>query len=103
MFYLYILYSEISDKYYVGSSEDPWKRLVGHNTNPKTTYTSKHRPWKLKAVFEAGETRGEAVKIERIIKKQKSRKLIEKLIEPGFKPTGKLAQLVRVPRGTIRD
>jgi|AntDeeMinimDraft_5_1070356.scaffolds.fasta_scaffold00968_2 predicted GIY-YIG superfamily endonuclease len=27
MFYLYILYSQSSDLFYVGSSEDTWKRL----------------------------------------------------------------------------
>jgi hypothetical protein len=31
------------------------------------------------------------------IKKQKSRKLLEKLCEIDYKPTGKLAQLVRIP------
>jgi putative endonuclease len=60
MFYLYILHSSASDKYYVGHSEDPWLRLEHHNTDDKDTYTSKHRPWFLAAIFEAGTTRSKA-------------------------------------------
>jgi putative endonuclease len=101
MFYLYILYSDKFDKYYVGSSLNPWKRLVKHNSSKFNTFTSKYRPWVLKAVFEAGKTRGEAEKIEKFIKKQKSRNLIVKLSQPDFIPNGKLAQLVRVPH--VRD
>jgi putative endonuclease len=101
MYYLYILYSETSDVYYTGSTEDPWKRIVEHNTDISNTYTSKHRPWVFKALFEAGNTRSGATKIERFLKEQKSRKLIELLIDPGFVPTSSLAQLVRVPH--VRD
>jgi len=101
MFYIYILYSANSNIYYTGHSDDPWERIVHHNTDDKTTYSSKHRPWQFAAVFEAGQTRAEALAIERFIKKQKSRILIEQLIQPDFVPTGKLAQLVRVPH--VRD
>jgi putative endonuclease len=101
MFYLYILYSSLSDIYYIGSSEDPWNRLLQHNTTDKDTFTSKHRPWNIVATFSCGPTRAEAVKIERWIKKQKSRKLIEKMIQTDFIPDGSLAQLVRVPH--VRD
>ncbi|MBW7913253.1 MAG: GIY-YIG nuclease family protein [Taibaiella sp.] len=101
MFYLYILYSERTNKYYIGHSEDPWERVMHHNTDDKTTYTAKYRPWKISAVFEAGATRAEALSIERFIKKQKSRNLIEELVDPGFVPTERLAQLVRVPH--VRD
>ncbi len=41
------------------------------------------------------------MKIERFIKKQKSRILLEKLIDPNFEPSGFLAQLIRVPH--VRD
>ena len=101
MFYLYILYSDSSDLYYVGSTEHPLKRLAEHNSDPKNTFTSKHRPWVLAALFKVGTIRGEAVTLERFIKKQKSRSLIEKLVNQDFEPSGKLAQLVRVPH--VRD
>ena len=93
MYYLYILYSESSDKYYVGYSSDPFRRLNEHNSSPLSTYTSKHRPWILKAVYSCGENESTAVQIEKFIKQQKSRRLIQKLIEGGIF-TGVLAQLV---------
>ncbi len=96
-FFIYILFSESADKYYVGYSQDPWVRLDQHNNSQKSTFTSKHRPWKLTAIFHVGSNEKEAIILERFIKKQKSRKLIEKLIDPEFIPTAKLAQLVRVP------
>lgn len=96
MFYIYILQSSLSDITYIGYSENPWERLIQHNTKEKGTFSSKHKPWELKAVFEAG-TKSEAIIIERFIKKQKSKKLMGKLIDPEFIPEGKLVQLVRVP------
>jgi putative endonuclease len=101
MFYIYILYSPSSDKYYLGFSNDPNRRLVEHNTNPFNTYTSKHRPWILKTYFKCSKSEQYARNVERFIKKQKSRKLLEQLCDPSFIPTGFLAQLVRVP--DIRD
>jgi putative endonuclease len=95
------LYSPSADKYYVGHSADPWDRLIHHNTDDKDTYTSKHRTWSIAAIFEAGPLRADALKIERFIKKQKSRALIEKLVKADTLPTGILAQLVRVPH--MRD
>lgn len=97
MYYLHILYSASADKYYVGQTTDPLRRLEEHNTSLFDTYTHKHRPWILKACFESGETLQNALAIERFIKKQKSRHLIEKLCDPAFIPNGILAQLVRVP------
>ncbi|MET4082445.1 putative endonuclease [Pedobacter sp. UYP30] len=100
MYYLYILYSVSSALYYVGHTNNPVRRLTEHNNSEMSTYTSKHRPWILKAVFSCGEREAEAIRIERFIKKQKSQKLLERIIaaEPL---TGILAQLVRVP--TSRD
>jgi len=100
MFYIYILYSESSDIYYVGYTRDYKTRLVNHNTSSSITFSSKHRPWVLKAVFECGAERKEAMALERFIKRQKSRSLIEKIIIAD-RLEGKLAQLVRVPK--LRD
>ena len=98
MFYIYIIYSQKFDKYYIGSSQNPWKRLEKHNTSPFNTFTSKYRPWILKAVFGAGNTRGEAEKIEKFIKKQKTKNILIKLINPDFTPNDKLAQPAFVDR-----
>jgi len=100
MFYLYILYSESSDKYYIGYTRDYRRSFHEHNHSDGDTYTSKHRPWILKAVFACGEIEAEAIRLERFIKKQKSRKLIERIIG-GEVLTGILAQLVSVPH--VRD
>jgi putative endonuclease len=55
----------------------------------------------LKAVFQCGTTKAEAMQIEKFVKKQKSRNLLEQLCDPSFIPTEYLAQLVRVPH--LRD
>ena len=98
MFYIYIIYSNTAEKFYVGHSENPWDRLVQHNENEGDKYTGKYQNWELKAVFQVSENRGDALLIEKFIKRQKSKKLLLKLIEPDFVPTGDLAQLVRVSK-----
>ena len=100
MYFIYFLYSVGSDVYYVGYTNDFSRRLAEHNNGSHSTFTSKHRPWVLKAVYSCGEDQSLAIRIERFIKKQKSRRLIEQLIRGGVF-TGILAQLVRVPY--VRD
>ena len=96
MFYLYILHSVSSDKYYVGFSEDTERRLLEHNTSERTTYTSKHRPWILKKVILIGNNRSFAMQVEKAIKKTKSRLIVEKIILTS-NSLADIAQLVRVP------
>jgi putative endonuclease len=100
MYYLYLLFSPSHEKHYVGISDNPRQRLLTHNTTERNTFTSKYRPWELAAVFEVGSLEN-ARSIENFIKRQKSRELLEKLADPAFQPTGRLAQLVRVP--ALRD
>jgi putative endonuclease len=100
-YHIYIIYSSSIDRYYVGYSSDPWRRFEQHNTNTADKYTGKAKDWQLMAVFQVCGSEGEAVKIERFIKKQKSRNLIERMCDDRFEPIGILAQLVRVPH--VRD
>lgn len=100
MYYIYILYSRTSDKYYVGYSDDPFRRLKEHNTSSFNTYTSKHRPWEFAVLFECGSERSAAMKTEKFIKNQKSRRFIEQLITAKNLHSS-LAHLVRVPH--MRD
>ena len=100
-YYIYILYSNDIDRYYVGYSQNPWIRFEQHLSNTSDKYTGKAKDWILEAVFEAAKTKGVALKIERFIKKQKSRTLIMQLCNLDFTPSGYLAQLVRVPH--VRD
>ncbi len=101
MYYIYILYSLTADKYYVGHSSDPWLRLSQHLSNTGDKYTGSYKDWNLVGVFEVSPIKGDADRIEKFIKRQKSRKLIEHLLAENFVGTGELAQLVRVPH--VRD
>jgi putative endonuclease len=96
MFCIYILYSESSDRYYVGYTNDVSRRLDEHNTSPHNTYTSKHRPWILKKAISIGEERGVAIRLERAIKSGKSRILIERIVHE-VENAESLGLLVRVP------
>ncbi|MBM3171688.1 MAG: GIY-YIG nuclease family protein [Bacteroidetes bacterium] len=91
----------MADKYYVGYSSDPWRRLHQHLNNDGTKFTGSFKDWKISAIFQASTNITETMKIERFIKRQKSRKLIERMLEAGVTGTGVLAQLVRVPH--VRD
>ncbi len=99
-YYIYILYSQLADKYYVGHTRDITARIAQHLQNDSTKYTGKYKDWEIKSVFYVSEERGDAMRIEKYIKKQKSRKLIEQIINDE-KLEGELAHLVRVPH--VRD
>ncbi|MCW3169390.1 GIY-YIG nuclease family protein [Chryseobacterium sp. 09-1422] len=102
MYYIYILFSESADKFYVGYTKYPKERLLKHNEQENfNTYTRKFRPWKMVALFEASTDKNLAIQIERFIKKQKSTKFIEMLCDENSQLSGILAPLVRVPN--IRD
>lgn len=79
MGYLYILQSEVNNRYYIGSSSHLEKRLKEHNGG-KSRYTSFTKPFKI--VFKQEyEDISRALKAEKWLKKQKSRSLIEKIIK----------------------
>jgi putative endonuclease len=79
MFDTYIIYSATINKYYVGSCQDIEQRLHDH-LNSRSKYTKVAKDWELK-YFETFQTRSEASQRELQIKKMKSRKYIENLIE----------------------
>ncbi len=60
-YYLYILKSFSTNKYYTGISDNAEKRLGFHNTIEKG-FTSRYRPWEIvfKQEFESKELAGEA-------------------------------------------
>jgi hypothetical protein len=64
--YIYIIYSNSID-----------------NSNLKDLYTGRAQDWVIKSVFEV-ENESVAIKIERFIRKQKSRNLIERLFQEDF-------------------
>ncbi|MBK5284150.1 MAG: GIY-YIG nuclease family protein [Bacteroidia bacterium] len=74
-FYVYILYSESLERYYIGQTSDIEKRLQRHNRGVVNS-TSKGTPWKL-VYKESLTSRGETVKKEREIKKRGAKRYLE--------------------------
>jgi putative endonuclease len=76
--FIYILYSEKTDHYYIGSCADIETRLQRHNAG--ATFSTKHgRPWKV-VYSETYDDKTKALKRENYLKSLKSRKFIEILI-----------------------
>ena len=82
MYWVYILYSEKCDRYYIGYSADVLARLERHNAG-MVTATRNCRPYQIKATKNFN-TEPEARKEELRLKKQKSRKYLEHLIEGNW-------------------
>ena len=81
--------------YYVGYTNNYQRRLRQHNESEKNTYTSKHRPWFIKAIFECRNNEADAIRLEKFIKKQKSKIFLQRFIDSETSElTGKLARLV---------
>jgi putative endonuclease len=82
---VYIIYSPRLDKYYVGQSEDVISRLEQHNKHLFSTgYTVISDEWEIFHQIDC-ENRTQAVRIEKHIKRMKSRKYIESLKKyPGI-------------------
>ena len=114
MYYVYILQSEKSGKYYTGYCADIEVRLIRHNSGA-TPSTKSGIPWKL-VYFENFSEKSEAIKRENEIKSKKSRKYIENLINSSvslsvpiflrpsicFSVKGKIIPIKTQPRrGTI--
>jgi putative endonuclease len=77
-YYVYFLQSSINNRYYIGTSDNVVKRLNQHNSGLSKS-TAPYRPWKVIKIekFDSIES---AYQRERFIKKKKSRKIIEKII-----------------------
>ena len=78
MWYVYIIHSSKIDRYYVGITENLNTRLERHNSG-WGRYTKRGIPWVMR-YSEKYPTKTDALKREREIKKYKSRKYIEKLL-----------------------
>ena len=79
MFTVYIIYSSTIDQYYIGHTINLEDRLYRHN-NSGSKSTKKAKDWVLKYA-EHFESRSKATFREQEIKKKKSRKYIESLID----------------------
>jgi len=86
MEYVYILQSEKNAKYYIGSTNDLNRRLSEHNSG-QTKSLMNLLPMKL--VFsKACNIKGEARRIERHLKKLKSRVIVQRIVAEGRIRTG---------------
>ena len=79
MYWTYILYNTLYDKFYIGSTGELDVRFARHNAGGSNATRYGAGFWEL-AYFEKFETKSEAYQRELYIKKQKSRKYLEKLI-----------------------
>ncbi len=86
MFYVYIIYSETADRFYIGHTNDPDRRIWEHNTSEKYKFTARYRPWIFQIIVPVSEKRGDAIKVEKFIKKQKSKQFIKSLIQSANEP-----------------
>ena len=86
MYYCYILYSKLADKFYIGYTENLTERLKKHNANHKG-FTGKNSDWEI-VYFEIFETKILAYARERVIKNWKSRIKIIELINKDKSSAG---------------
>ena len=78
MFFVYILQSESTGRYYVGQTKDVPARVAYHNANYLRALKNRG-PWKL-VHSEVFASRGEAVRREIQIKRQKDRRFVEQIV-----------------------
>jgi putative endonuclease len=78
MAWVYILYSELRDRYYIGSTENIDRRVIEHNRG-HTQWTRTGIPWSLKFSFEVL-TLQEARVLEKRLKKLKSRLILKRIV-----------------------
>ena len=78
LFTVYILYSDVLGQYYIGHTADIEDRLCRH-INSGSKATKKANDWRI-VYTEGFQSKSEAVKREFEIKRKKSRKYVEWLI-----------------------
>jgi putative endonuclease len=81
MYWMYILYSDTLNKFYIGSTNNLQRRLHEHNIG-KSTYTKKGKPWRL-ILSEQYDTRNDAWKREMVIKSYKGGIQFKQLLQIG--------------------
>ena len=78
--FIYILFSEKINRYYIGETHDTDGRLLKHNQNYyENSFTKAANDWKIVLKFEC-ENRDESLFLEKFIKRMKSKKFIQKII-----------------------
>ncbi|SFT46994.1 putative endonuclease [Lishizhenia tianjinensis] len=78
--FVYILYSELHDKYYKGYSTAPYKRLEQHNTG-ESRYTRTFLPWII-VYLELLPDKTSALKREKSLKKYAKNQIKALMLSP---------------------
>jgi len=81
MYFVYVIYSEKLDKYYIGFTADIQDRLAKHNRK-SNGFSNRGRPWVL-VYYESFNSKREAMDRETQLKNWKNRERLEKLIKVG--------------------
>jgi putative endonuclease len=77
MHFVYLLYAEKFDSFYIGYSTDLERRLKEHNAG-LTKSTKAKQPWKL-VYFESYDSQHDALKRERFLKAQRNKAFYKRL------------------------
>ena len=81
MHFCYILYSTKRNRYYTGETTDVDARLLYHNSSELNTNSTKAGiPWEIVLIIPC-KNRSHALKVEMHIKRMKSKRFIESLIQ----------------------
>ena len=81
MHFVYILFSEKINRFYIGETPNIETRLNQHNSHYfKSNFTKSANDWVLKLAFECIDKK-KALFLEKFIKRMKSRKFIKKVIK----------------------
>jgi len=78
-YYVYILQSLKTQRYYCGQTHNLEDRITRHNAG-RSKSTAKEKPWKIIKIIEV-ESRSEAVILERKIKKRGIQRFLNDLVE----------------------
>jgi putative endonuclease len=82
MFVVYVLYSKVFDKIYVGYTSDLINRFHSHNSLSKKGFTIKYRPWEVLHV-EFFDLKSAALTREKQLKTSRGRYSIREIIKSG--------------------
>jgi len=80
MWYIYAIYSKVSDIIYVGMSETPERRLQEHNSG-KVRSTKAHTPWYCFYIEEAATDTEQSRKREKYYKSAAGKRFLRKELE----------------------
>jgi putative endonuclease len=104
MYWVHVLYSESTQKIYIGFTSDLANRILSHNIHATKGWTIKYRPWKL-IYSEEFHQKVEAIKREKQLKSYQGRAFIrnkETTIE-GFKAVKFMREVRDQIRNDIKD